>query len=107
MVMRQAEFELNVLAGCRGGDDPDSPFGAQALLRATWDPDSKPALRNIERVVLVHRLREVMALVGFTRFEPVGTDEEGELDLEGITPAALLPEPERFPAGFRNRGIDC
>jgi hypothetical protein len=65
------------------------------------DPDSKPGLRNIERV---HRLREVMALVGFTRFEPVGTDEEGELDLEGITPAALSPEAERFRRVFEIEG---
>ncbi len=49
-------------------------------------------------MVLVHRLREVMALVGFTRFEPAGTDEKGELDLDGIAPAALSPEPEWFPA---------
>jgi len=39
-----------------------------------------------------------MALVGFTRFEPAGTDEKGELDLDGIAPAALSPEPEWFPA---------
>jgi hypothetical protein len=46
----------------------------EALPRAAWDPGNKPALNRIERVVLVHRLREVMALVGFTRFEPAGTD---------------------------------
>jgi len=97
--VRQAEFEvLNVIAGTRGRDEPDSPFLAESLPRAGWDPDSKPALRNIERVVLVHRLREVMALVGFTRFEPASTDEKGELDLDGIAPAALSPEPEWFPA---------
>jgi hypothetical protein len=45
-----------------------------------------------------------MALVGFTRFEPVGTDEEGELDLEGITPAALSPEAERFRRVFEIEG---
>jgi hypothetical protein len=44
-----------------------------------------------------------MALVGFTRFEAVGTDEKGELDLDGIAPAALSPEPEWFPA-IENRG---
>lgn len=102
--MRQAEFEvLNVIVGTRGRDEPDSPFLAEALPRASWDPDNKPALRNIARVVLVHRLREVMALVGFTQFEPAGTDEKGELDLDGIAPAALSPEPEWFPA-IENRG---
>jgi len=44
-----------------------------------------------------------MALVGYTRFEPAGTDEKGELDLDGIAPAALSPEPEWFPA-IENRG---
>ena len=95
---------LNLVKGTRGRDDPDSPFFAEALPRGTWDPDSKPTLRNIERVVLIHRLREVMALVGFTRFEPAGTDEKGELDLDGIAPAALSPEPEWFPA-IENRGV--
>jgi hypothetical protein len=45
----------------------------------------------------------VVALVGFTRFESAGTDEKGELDLDGISPAALAPEPEWFPA-IENRG---
>ncbi len=102
--VKQAEFEvLNVPTGTRGRDDPDSPFFAEALSRSTWDSGDKPALSRIERVVLVHRLREVMALVGFTRFEPAGTDEKGELDLDGIAPAALSPEPEWFPA-IENRG---
>jgi hypothetical protein len=97
--VRQAEFEmLNVPAGTRGRDDPDSPFFAEALPRAIWDPKNATILRSIERVVLVHRLREVMALIGFTRFEPVGTDEKGELDLEGVALAALSPQQEWFPA---------
>jgi hypothetical protein len=97
--VRQAEFDvLNLPAGTRGRDDPDSPFFAEVLPRAVWDPNSNTVLRNIERVVLVHRLREVMALVGFTRFEPVGTDEKGELDLEGVALAALSPDPQWFPA---------
>ncbi len=35
-------------------------------------------LSRIEPVVFVHRLREVMALVGFNRYEPASTDEKGE-----------------------------
>src|SRR5271169_5921894 len=102
--VKQAEFEvLNVPSGTRGRDDSDSPFFAEFLPRAAWDPKNNPVLSRIERVVLVHRLREVMALVGFTRFEPAGTDEKGELDLDGIAPAALSPEPEWFPA-IENRG---
>jgi len=97
--VKQAEFEvLNVAAGTRGRDDSDSPFFAEALPRPVWDPNNNPTLHIIDRVILVHRLREVMALVGFTRFEPVGTDEKGELDLEGVVLAALSSEPQWFPA---------
>jgi len=97
--VKQAEFEvLNVAAGTRGRDDSDSLFFAEALSRAVWDPNNNPTLHIIDRVILVHRLREVMALVGFTRFEPVGTDEKGELDLEGVALAALSSEPQWFPA---------
>jgi hypothetical protein len=39
-------------------------------------------MQGIERVVLVQRLREVSALVGFTRFEPMGPDTEGEFDIQ-------------------------
>jgi hypothetical protein len=33
----------------------------------------------VERVVLVHRLREVIVTVGFTRFDPSSPDAEGEV----------------------------
>jgi hypothetical protein len=72
---KQAEFEvLDVRMGQRGHDEADSQFFAETLPRAIWDSGDKSALSRVERVVLVHRLREVIALVGFTRFEPAGTD---------------------------------
>jgi hypothetical protein len=101
--VKQVEFRmLDVAVGTRGEDRADSDFFAEALPRAAWDigDDNLPA---VERVVLVHRLREVVTQVGFTRFEAVGADEKGELDLEGIAPAALSPEPLWFPA-IENRG---
>ena len=45
-------------------------------------------MKPIERIVLVHRLREVGAQVGFTRFESAAPDIEGELDL-GVKRAVL------------------
>ena len=45
---------------------------------AVWD---RPWMQQIERVVLVHRLREVVAQVAFTRFEAAAPDIEGELDI--------------------------
>jgi hypothetical protein len=57
----------------------------------------KPKWRNsglIDRVVLVHRMREVAAMVGFTRFDPVMPDIQGELDVE--VPSAPIYREERF-----------
>ena len=56
----------------------------------------------IERVVLVHRLREVVAQVGFTRFESAAPDTEGELDI-GVKRASLAREVSWLPA-FENKG---
>ena len=50
----------------------------------------------------MHRLREVMALLGFTRFEAVNLDKDGELDLE-VTRAALAESITWLPA-VENRG---
>jgi len=79
----------------------DSPFYAEMLEREVWD-NHDPRLANVERVVLVHRLREVTAQVGFTRFDAVSLDEAGEFDV-GVERADLSPEPEWFPA-VENRG---
>jgi len=57
---------------------------------------------KIERIVLVHRLREVMAQVGFTRFEPAIPDVEGELNLD-VRPAALDIDMTWVPA-VENKG---
>ena len=59
-------------------------------------------MEPIERVVLVHRLREVVAQVGFTRFESAAPDIEGELDI-GVRRASLAREVSWLPA-FENKG---
>lgn len=56
----------------------DSKFFARTLIDR---PASSGPMSYIERVVLVHKLREVSAQIGFTRFESGVTDIEGELDL--------------------------
>ncbi len=61
-------------------EEPDGTFYARTLPEPRWN--DKPWMQGIERVVLVQRLREVSALVGFTRFEPMGPDTEGELDIQ-------------------------
>lgn len=82
-----------------GEDRPDGIFFARALPRSVWD---KPWMAPIERVVLVHRLREVVAQVGFTRFESAAPDTEGELDI-GVKRASLAREVTWLPA-IENRG---
>ena len=52
------------------------------------DALTSPLRERIARIVLVHRLREVQAQVGFTRFEAIVPDIDGELAL-GVQRAAL------------------
>jgi hypothetical protein len=59
-------------------------------------------MEPIARVVLIHRLREVAALAGFTRFEALAPDIEGELEM-GVRRAALARETTWLPA-IENKG---
>ena len=60
------------------------------------------AMSKVLRIVLVHRLREVTAQVGFTRFEAALTDIDGELALD-VRRASLAREVSWVPA-IENRG---
>jgi len=82
-----------------GEDRPNGNFYARSLPRASWD---YPWMRSIARVVLVHRLREVVAQVGFTRFESAAPDIEGELEM-GVRRASLAREVSWLPA-VENKG---
>ncbi|MFC1758145.1 DrmB family protein [Planctomycetota bacterium] len=98
--VKQAELETLVAAKDElGNDKPDGDFFARTLPREKWD---RPWMADIHRVVLVHRLREVVAQVGFTRFEATAPDTEGELDM-GVQRAALAQEMSWVPA-IENRG---
>ncbi len=82
-----------------GSDVPQGDFYA----RTKPISELPPFLENkLERIVLVHRLKEVMALVGFTRFEAALQDIDGELSI-GVRRAALDLESTWFPA-IENRG---
>jgi hypothetical protein len=50
-------------------DSPDALLHATTLPRSAWDKDGDHLLKGIEAVIAVHRLREVVCLCGFTRFE--------------------------------------
>ncbi|MBM4319749.1 MAG: DUF1998 domain-containing protein, partial [Deltaproteobacteria bacterium] len=82
-----------------GEDKPEGDFYARRLpLAAT----RKGAIERVERVVLAHRLREVVAEIGFTRFESPALPIDSEVDL-GVRLAALALEPRWVPA-IENRG---
>jgi hypothetical protein len=53
-------------------------------------------------VIQLHRLREVLTLVGFTRFEAVTPDIHGEYETD-VERAQIALEPSWFPA-VENRG---
>jgi hypothetical protein len=98
--VKAVEFEA--LADAReelGADVPEGDFYARALPPPVWDA---PWTQSIERVVLVHRLREVVAEVGFTRFEAAGPDIQGELSLD-VQRAPLGIDTSWLPA-IENRG---
>ena len=96
------DIEFEALAKSKAEDSTDQPdgdfFGRQ-LAPARWQA---PWLAAIEKIVLVHRLREVTALVGFTRFDSAGPDISGELDIE-VERAPLIDNPKWMPA-VENRG---
>lgn len=84
-----------------GDDVPVDPnFHARRLPTREWKKSS--VSDGIEAVIQLHRLREVSALVGFSRFEPVTVDIHGELDTDAAY-APLADEPTWFPA-IENRG---
>jgi hypothetical protein len=98
--VKVAELETLIAAKDEIGEDhPDGVFYARSLPRKVW---GQPWMAPIQRVVLVHRLREVVAQVGFTRFESAAPDTEGELDI-GVKRAALAREVSWLPA-FENKG---
>lgn len=82
-----------------GSDKPEGDFYARALPKDRWDA---PWMSGINSVILVHRLREVVAQVGFTRFESAAPDINGDLDLE-VQRAPLGVNALWLPA-VENRG---
>lgn len=93
---------LNVPAEL-GQDVPDGDFYAQAW---EWDRSVGGVMGYLDRVVLVHRLREVSVQLGFTRFEPLSSPVDAALDQDvnlGVKPAVLALNETWLPA-IENRG---
>jgi hypothetical protein len=93
--VKEVEFDaLSSAAEEIGSDVPNGDFFARRLAPALWQA---PWTAPIERVILVHRLREVVALLGFTRFEAAGPDINGELELD-VERAPLAIDTSWLPA---------
>ena len=79
-----------------------APLGAKFFARTVKPRDGLPA--GVGKLVVVSKLREVVAQIGFTRLEPVTPDVQGEYDL-GVKNAALglttnwLPASEIYGEG--------
>jgi hypothetical protein len=98
--IKQVEFEtLTATDEDLGDDKPDGDFYARTLTNSVWQA---PWMAPVQRIVLIHRMREVMAQVGFTRFEAVSPDIDGELEI-GVRRANLAREISWLPA-VENRG---
>lgn len=98
--IKQAEIETLLSSPVSVGEDrPEGDFYARTRKVSRW-----PALLEgrLHSVVLVHRLREVTAQVGFTRFEASSANADGELDLY-VGRASLAKEMTWVPA-VENRG---
>ena len=101
--VKVAEFAiLNKGDALIGEDNARSKFHAETI--SEWGSDSigDQLCKDLDKVVLVHRLREVVSLLGFTRFESSNPDRDGELDLEVIR-ASLADSITWLPA-VENRG---
>ena len=91
------EIELETLLDVPPALGEDVPANRDFYARSLPVTSKSGAMKKIDKVVLVHRLREVRALLGFTRFDPVTADIDGELDV-GALRAPLARETSWVPA---------
>ena len=99
------EAELEALLGAAEGYGAEPPLDAN--FHACRLPDSawRTGAGNGDRIASVaqlHRLREVLALIGFTRLDAVTPDIHGDFESD-VMRAEIALEPQWFPA-VENRG---
>lgn len=98
------EVEIEILRDARleaKEEEAKGDFFARAIDMSGMDSKT---MFPIEKVILVHRLREVSAVLGFTRFESPTKDEVGEIDLSmDVKIASVALEKSWLPA-IENRG---
>ncbi len=100
--LRTAEFKQFTSAKPEAHGDPP-PTGITFFARTVKPKDGLP--EGIGRLVVVPKLREVIAQIGFTRLEPASPDLQGEYDL-GVKTAALGLTTNWLPASeIRGEGV--
>ena len=100
--VKQVELEALLAVPEGFGDDVpvDPNFHARRLPDRVWRHAGQ--CDGIEAVIQVHLLREILSLIGFTRFEAVTPDIDGEYETD-VVRAQIALEPQWFPA-VENRG---
>ena len=100
--VKQVELEALLAAPEGYGDDVpvDPNFHARRLPELAWRRSS--LCDGLATVIQLHRLREVLALIGFTRFEADMPDIHGEYETD-VVRAEIALDPQWFPA-VENRG---
>jgi hypothetical protein len=100
--IKEVEFEaLSSAHAEQAGDDPNGDFFVRELPETAW---RSAETETLQKVVLVHRLKEVQAQIGFTRFEPISNSVTGDpLDLDVKTAPLTAGAPKWVPA-IENRG---
>lgn len=100
--VKAVELDALLMAPEGFGDDipVDPNFHARRLPESVWR--KTPQSDGVASVVQLHRLREVLALIGFTRFEAAMRDIHGEYDTD-VERAEIAIEPTWYPA-VENRG---
>jgi hypothetical protein len=100
--VKQVELDALLAAPEGYGDDVpvDPNFHARRLPDKAWRRSGR--YRGIEAVIQLHRLREVLALIGFSRLEAITPDINGEYETD-VERAQIALDPQWFPA-VENRG---
>ena len=100
--VKLVELDALLAAPAGYGDDVpiDPDFHARRLPESAWRSGS--LTDPVAAIVQLHRLREVLALLGFTRFDAITPDIHGEYDSD-VQRAELALDPQWFPA-IENRG---
>ena len=102
--VKEAEIDAMLAAPEGYGEDipVDPNFHARRLPETAWRKPGSDVSGGIESVIQLHRLREVQALIGFTRLEAEARDIHGEYSTD-VERADIAEEPRWFPA-VENRG---